>query len=142
MFLSFVRDTEMADLLPCIMNFLIMPYLIIISYCCVFLFYYFHKNALDVLPYKKADIFRAIFRMAGILLLLVMISKTVGLTTQLEYAFMLSPYYNNYREAEIQQILCWLSIIGEALAGALFTVFFTSYIMRHRFSSIYSYVFT
>lgn len=93
MFLSFVRDAEIADLLPFIMNFLIMPYLIVISYCCVFMFYYFHKNALDVLPYKKADIFRAIFRMAGILLLLVMISKSVGLTRQLEYAFMLSPYY-------------------------------------------------
>ncbi|MGN0585704.1 MAG: hypothetical protein ACI4JF_00335, partial [Oscillospiraceae bacterium] len=45
-------------------------------------------------------------------------------------------------ESEIQQILCWMSIIGEALMGALFTVFFTSYIMRRRFSSIYSYVFT
>lgn len=142
MFLSFVRDTEIADLMPFIMNFLIMPYLIVISYCCVFMFYYLHKNALDVLPYKKADIFRAIFRMAGILLLLVMISKSVGLTRQLEYSFMLSPYYNNIFETEIQQILCWLSIIAEALAGALFTVFFTSYIMRRRFSSVYAYVFT
>lgn len=106
------------------------------------MFYYLHKNALDVLPYKKADIFRAIFRMAGILLLLVMISKSVGLTRQLEYSFMLSPYYNNFFETEIQQILCWLSIIAEALAGALFTVFFTSYIMRRRFSSVYAYVFT
>ena len=142
MFLSFVRDAEIADLMPFIMNFLIMPYLIVISYCCVFMFYYLHKNALDVLPYKKTDIFRAIFRMAGILLLLVMISKSVGLTRQLEYAFMLSPYYNNIFESEIQQILCWMSIIAEAMTGALFTVFFTSYIMRRSFSSVYAYVVT
>lgn len=140
MFLSFVREIEISA--PFIMNFLILPYLLVISYCCVFMFYYFHKNTLDVLPYKKSDIFRAIFRMAGILLLLVMISKSVGLTRQLEYAFMLSPYYNNIFVTEIQQILCWLSIIAEALAGALFTVFFTSYIMSRRFSSIYAYVFT
>ena len=93
MFLSFVREIEISA--PFIMNFLILPYLLVISYCCVFMFYYFHKNTLDVLPYKKSDIFRAIFRMVGILLQLAMISKSVGLTRQLEYAFMLSPYYNN-----------------------------------------------
>lgn len=140
MFLSFVRDVGIYDL-PFIMNFLVMPYLIVLSYCCIFLFYYFHKSALDVLPYKKADIYRAMFRMSGILLLGMMISKSVGLTKELEFSFMLTPYYNNIRETEIQQSLCWLYIIAEALTGALFAVFMISYIMRHRFASVYAYVF-
>lgn len=134
MYTSFLNnldiDSTFIEILSFVMAYFVMPIYVFGFICLTFKFHVFHKPVFSALPYRKSDIFRAMFRLTGIGYAILIIAEIIGLCRQLKFSYMLAYDSRAINEVTLQQIIYALFMLSSVMSTMIFHVFFILNIVR------------